>query len=104
LFALPNKKLPALQSKALKIGWFDLLNGQPVGSLLPQFSVTAVNSELGFDGAEGGRCSQGRKTRGNSKVASRVAWKPKEKSLHYPHDSSYNKPTRCTNFSNLFLE
>ena len=69
-----NKRLPALQSKALKIGWFDLLNGQLVGSLLPEFSVTAVNSAgvtaLGFDRAEGDRCSQGRKIQGSNIVAS----------------------------------
>jgi hypothetical protein len=70
LFAVRNKRLPALQSKALKIGWFDLLNGQLVGSLLPEFSVTVVNSAVvtavGFDRAEGHRCNQGRKIINNN--------------------------------------
>ena len=70
LFALRSKKRPALQSKALKIGWFDLLNGQLVESLLPELTLTAVVSALGCDPAEGDRCSYGRVMQGNSKVSS----------------------------------
>ena len=49
-----------------------MLNGQLVGSLLPEFSVAAVNgavvTAVGFDRAEGDRRSKGSRMQGNGKL------------------------------------